>query len=108
MFVPIAEVQGGVKRQEPEAQDSTTASSESTPNGKLTNLMCRLLLQHEAAHQADARGDNFTLTLKVGTKIEMALENGLQNYIATGKSAREGDNFKGHPLGKKPDALLRS
>ncbi|CAK0843448.1 unnamed protein product [Prorocentrum cordatum] len=108
MFVPIAEVQGGVKRQEPEAQDSTTASSESTPNGKLTNLMCRLLLQHEAAHQADARDDNFTLTLKVGTKIEMALENGLQNYIATGKSAREGDNFKGHPLGKKPDALLRS
>ncbi|CAK0879420.1 unnamed protein product [Prorocentrum cordatum] len=101
-------VQGGVKRQEPEAQDSTTASSESTPNGKLTNLMRRLLLQHEAAHQADARDDNFTLTLKVGTKIEMALENGLQNYIATGKSAREGDNFKGHPLGKKPDALLRS
>ncbi|CAK0866780.1 unnamed protein product [Prorocentrum cordatum] len=89
-------------------QTDTSNNDEIKPNGRLLNLMCRLLRQHEAAHQADARDDNFTLTLKAGTKLEMALEEGLQNYIVTGNAAREGENFQGHPLGKKPDALLRS
>eukprot|EP00959_Pyramimonas_sp_CCMP1952_P240418 5024381-Pyramimonas_sp.AAC.1 len=69
--------------------------------------MCCMLLQHEAAHQAAARDDNLTLTLKEGQKLEVALETGYQEHARVGKTAREGDDFKGHPMGKKPDALLK-
>ncbi|CAK0847721.1 unnamed protein product [Prorocentrum cordatum] len=87
--------------------NEAAGSNDGAPNGKLQNLMCRMLLQHEAAHQSVARDDNFTLTLKEGAKIEMALEQGYQHYVDEGKKAREGDNFRGHPEGKKPDALFR-
>ncbi|CAK0798531.1 unnamed protein product [Prorocentrum cordatum] len=108
MFAPIAEIRGVKRQSETEGVDQTETSNidEIKPNGRLQNLMCRLLLQHEAAHQADARDDNFTF--KVGKKLGMALGEGLQNYIVTCKAAREGENFQGHPVGEKTVALLRS
>ncbi|CAK0865501.1 unnamed protein product [Prorocentrum cordatum] len=109
MFGPISEVTKPKRGAEALAAPPSEAASstDGAPNGKLQNLMCRMLLQHEAAHQSAARDDNFTLTLKEGVKIEMALEQGYQHYVDAGKKAREGDNFRGHPEGKKPDALFR-
>ena len=39
--------------------------------------------------------------------INFALETGFQEYVKAGKTARESADFKGHPMGKKPDALLK-
>ena len=75
MFAPITEIKG-VKRQSDESGGKTEQDSvdETNPNGRLQSLMCRLLLQHEAARQSAARCDDVTMALKKGAELEVALE----------------------------------
>ena len=73
-------------------------------------LMMKLLLLHEDNFRGSARDQNVVARLKRGSQMQLALEAGIQNYQRIGKEARsavEPSEFRGHPLGKKPDVYLR-
>ncbi|CAK0838620.1 unnamed protein product [Prorocentrum cordatum] len=93
MFGPISEVTEPKRGAEALAAPPSEAASstDGAPNGKLHNFMCRMLLQHEAVRQSAARDDNFTLALKEGAKIEVALEQGYQHFVEVGKKAVPND-----------------
>ena len=59
-----------------------------------------------------ARDSNFVVTLQRQGQLAAALAAGADAYQAEGKDGRdkaksEGEEYRGHPKGKKPDAMLR-
>ncbi|CAK0892723.1 unnamed protein product [Prorocentrum cordatum] len=116
MFAPIEEMTKGAKRpaEEGRAKGGEEAAADSQGGGaetrRLTLLMAKLLLQHEDKNRGDARGDNFTVTLLQDSPLQRALAAGVDRYQAANKKAQEdaGDGeFKGNPLGKRPDVYAK-
>eukprot|EP00959_Pyramimonas_sp_CCMP1952_P473897 9502514-Pyramimonas_sp.AAC.2 len=71
--------------------------------------MAKLVLQHEGDLRNLRRDVNLVLTLRADTKLQLALEEGVDKYNKVGEEERdkERDEFKGHPWGTRPDALMR-
>eukprot|EP00959_Pyramimonas_sp_CCMP1952_P111084 2323833-Pyramimonas_sp.AAC.1 len=70
--------------------------------------MAQLVLQHEDNLRNQSRDVNIVLTNRADSKVQMALEAGVDEYNAVGKKEREKeDEFKGHPWGKRPDAQMK-
>ncbi|CAK0873823.1 unnamed protein product [Prorocentrum cordatum] len=109
MFAPLAGVPKGLKRGAEGVPEAGANDDKDAPasSGELQCLMRRLLLQREAARLSAARDDDVALALREDQTIEVALETGPQECVKTGKAGREGDDFKGHPVGRMPNALLK-
>ncbi|CAK0789636.1 unnamed protein product, partial [Prorocentrum cordatum] len=60
-----------------------------------------------ADEAAENRDVNVVLTLRADAKIQLALEEGADEYNEMGKQEREKGDFKGHPWGKRPDAQMK-
>ena len=58
---------------------------------------------------ATARAENVALEFEANSEIMLAMEASKEAYGAEGEKARKtsGDQFKGHPEEKKPDAMFR-
>ncbi|CAK0818786.1 unnamed protein product [Prorocentrum cordatum] len=111
MFIPAAELvkkrdagEAGVESTKPNADTEVAGIS------KKDRLMTKLLLQHEDNFRGSARDQNVVVRLRVGSQMQVALESSTAHYQKVGKEARDtvaAADYRGHPLGKKPDAYLR-
>eukprot|EP00959_Pyramimonas_sp_CCMP1952_P073533 1536799-Pyramimonas_sp.AAC.1 len=79
------------------------------PHRQLTMAMAKLVLQHEDDLRNQRRDVNAVLTQRADAKLQLALEEGIDKCTQAGKEARdkETDDYKGHPWGKRPDALMK-
>ncbi|CAK0897563.1 unnamed protein product [Prorocentrum cordatum] len=116
MFAPIEEMTKEAKRPAEEGKDKGAEEAAADSQGgaaetrRLTLLMAKLLLQHEDNNCGGARGDNFTVTLLKDSPLQRALAAGVDRYQAANYKAREDageGEFKGNPLGKRPDAYAK-
>ena len=76
---------------------------------QLVKMVARLTLQHEFERMATARAENVALEFEANSETMVAMEASKEANGAEGEEARKtsGDQFKGHPEGKKPDAMFR-
>ena len=76
---------------------------------QLVKLIARLTLQHEFERMATARAENIASEFEASSETMVAMEASKTAYEAEGEKARKisGDQYKGHPEGKKPDAMFR-
>lgn len=101
------------KREAPAAAGGDTAmvvAAEAAPSssqGQLLRALAKLTLQLEGERRSHARDDNFVVQYAQGGPLDEALKYTVQQYEETGRKAREGEGFMGHPEGKRPDALFR-
>ena len=72
-------------------------------------MIARLTLQHEFERMATARAENVALEFAANSELMQAMEASKEAYGAEGEKAKKtsGDHFKGHPEGKKPDAMFK-
>ncbi|CAK0846574.1 unnamed protein product [Prorocentrum cordatum] len=87
-----------------------TADTEVAGISKKDRLMTKLLLQHADNFRGSARDQNAVVRLRAGSQMQVALESSTSHYQKAGKEARDtvaAADYRGHPLGKKPDAYLR-
>ena len=74
-------------------------------------LLAKLGLQHEQDKTATARSENLALSMKASSQLARLLEQSRQGYDEEGKKARSActaEAYRGHPQGKRPDALWRA
>ena len=72
--------------------------------------LARLALQHESERRAHARDDNAVFSMPSSGELAKELQWAADKYAETGAQLKkeQGENYKGHPNGKKPDAMLAS
>ncbi|CAK0823847.1 unnamed protein product, partial [Prorocentrum cordatum] len=112
MFTPAAELlktrdagEAGV-----ESIDAANKNTEIAGISKKDRSMTKLLLQREDNSRGSARGQNVVARLEVGSQMQMALAASTAHDQKVGGEARDtvaAADYRGHPLGKKPDAYLR-
>ncbi|CAK0795511.1 unnamed protein product [Prorocentrum cordatum] len=112
MFEPAADIIKKRDAAKAEVSEGGVEPEDAGPSGisKKDRLMTKLLLRHEDNFRGSARDQNVVVKLKTGSQMQLALAAGIQNYLKVGKEARaavEPSEYRGHPLGKKPDAYLR-
>ena len=82
--------------------------TEEVPEGdsKLVLALARLALQHESERRAHARDDNVVFSMPSSGELAKELQWAADKYSETGAQLKkeQGENYKGHPNGKKPDA----
>ena len=101
-------------------KSSTPGTSGSTANGnepsigkeqqEMFEAIAKLSLQLEGERRAKARDDNFVFEMSKASALAKTLAWAEEAYKTEGDKKRkeQGDDYKGHPQGKKPDALLAS
>ena len=79
-------------------------------DSKLVMALARLALQHESERRAHARDDNVVFSIPSSGELAKELLWAADKYAETGAQLKkeQGENYKGHPNGKKPDAMLAS
>ena len=79
-------------------------------DSKLVMALARLALQHESERRANARDDNAVFSMPSSGELAKELQWAADKYVETGAQLKkeQGENYKGHPIGKKPDAMLAS
>ena len=77
---------------------------------EMFEAIAKLSLQLESERRAKARDDNFVFEMSRASALAKTLAWAEEAYKTEGDKKRKelGDNYKGHPQGKKPDALLAS
>ena len=77
---------------------------------KLVMALARLALQHESERRAHARDDNSVFSMPSSSALAKGLQWAADQYAETGAQLKkdQGENYTGHPNGKKPDAMLAS
>mmetsp|Transcript_86446 Transcript_86446/g.185285 ORF Transcript_86446/g.185285 Transcript_86446/m.185285 type:complete len:264 (-) Transcript_86446:15-806(-) len=66
------------------------------------------LLQVTEDQRHRSREENLVLKAKADNPFCLGMDESIEAYDKVGKTARESDSFKGHPGGKRPDALFRA
>ena len=79
-------------------------------DSKLVMALARLALQHESERRAHARDDNAVFSMPSSGELAKELQWAADKYAETGAQLKkeQGENYKGHPNGKKPDAMFAS
>ena len=79
-------------------------------DSKLVMAQARLALQHESERRAHARDDNVVFSMPSSGELAKELQWAADKYAETGAQLKKehGENYKGHPNGKKPDAMFAS
>ena len=79
-------------------------------DSKLVMALARLALQHESERRAHARDDNVVFSMPSSGELAKELQWAADKYAETGAQLKkeQGENYKGHPNGKKPDAMFAS
>ena len=79
-------------------------------DSKLVMALARLALQHGNDGRAHARDDNVVFPMPSSGELAKELQWAADKYAETGAQLKkeQGENYKGHPDGKKPDAMLAS
>ena len=99
------------------SKESDKAASESG-EAKLLDSVTMLTLNLESERRTTARDQNTVFKLRKDSELAGPLQDGIEAYTIEGKNAREGQNardaakskgeqYQGHPQGKRPGALLR-
>ena len=108
MFAPLDEA---ARRKRPAEDGQAKAEDEEgdIQTAKLGKALARLVLQHEDTLCSSSRDDNFAMAMKSEVQLNQALLNGADIYNEAGKKERKdkGDDYRGHPMGKKPNAFMK-
>ena len=103
---PLPETSNVRERDEQERTEGSQQEEGSEDEVQLVKMIARLTLQHEFA---TARAENVALEFEANSEIMLAMEASKEAYGAEGEKAMKtsGDQFKGHPEGKKPHAMFK-
>ena len=79
-------------------------------DSKLAMALARLALQHESERRAHASDDNVVFSIPSSGERAKELPWAAEKYAETGAQLKkeQGENYKGHSNGKKPNAMLAS
>ena len=113
MFGPIPESNTPMDATATEAnkkRKGMKSPAEEVPEGdsKLVMALARLALQRESERRAHARDDNVVFSMSSSGALARDLWWAADKYMETGAQLKkdQGENYTGHPIGKKPDASL--
>ena len=103
----------GAEERATEGQSESNGQQQSTTDKKqkeIIEAIAQLTLQLEGERRAKARDENYVFEMAKGSELAKVLAWAEQAYKQDGDKLRkeQGEDYKGHPNGKKPDALLAS
>ena len=89
-------------------EDKGSQEENHEDEAQLVKLTARLTLQHEFDRMATARSENIVLEFEASSETMVAMDASKTAYVVEGERARKinGDQYRGHPEGKKPDAIF--
>ena len=93
------------------SKESDKAASESR-DAKLLDAVAMLTLNLESERRTTARDQNTVFKSRKDSELAGTLQEGIEAYAIEGQNARDavknkGEQYQGHPQGKRPDASLR-
>ena len=93
------------------SKESDKATSE-PGEAKQLDAVVMLRLNLESERRSTARDQNTVFKIRKDSELAGPLQEGLEAYTTKGQNARDaamikGEQYQGHPQGKRPDALLR-
>jgi hypothetical protein len=111
--MPAAGMDVELDEDEVEEKGAKTAGSDRIVNiHKLTLAVAKVSLMHEAERRAAVRDQHVVLDMPEDSLIHKGMMQSTAAYEKAGKEERQrakdaAEDFKGHSMGKKPDAFLR-
>mmetsp|Transcript_69513 Transcript_69513/g.155929 ORF Transcript_69513/g.155929 Transcript_69513/m.155929 type:complete len:245 (+) Transcript_69513:82-816(+) len=109
MFAPMApQAAPSPKRRAVEMGGATTAELNSKKGSELLMALAKGFLQQQEEARNRSRDENMVIRTSSNHPFAQSMEESICHYEKLGEEARGKEDFVGHPMGKRPNALFRA